>query len=414
MYSVAWKSPSERGFPATAARSNHMQHQSPQPLTRKYRHPHAGWVGVLLVLLLQGLLWARPTRTKSRPASSIWSRISFSEKEPDFVPPPPRDEFDDESRESSADEDEELAQVPAEPLFDATGEDHITDERVGDQWDPLEGDPLPLAPQRDYFDPGFNHDVYAANTWQIMPAGLMYRSYLAGEKESRMGTFWAKDQTGRTVWENTLGGRLGLLRYGTPGAYRPQGWQLDFEGAALSRVLPGTESTILEATDYRAGFQSTWAFDRWHVKAGYYHLSSHLGDEFVIANPLVQRFNYVRDSTVLGVTYDISDDWQTYGEIAYALGYEDGAKPLEFQYGLQYSPLVFGLRGAPFAAVNGHTREDFDYITSVNAQAGWQWRGTESQHLMRIGLQYYSGPALQDSFPGKYDHLVGGGMWFDF
>lgn len=411
--------PSELGFSATLARPNPMQHPLPQSLTWKRRSPNAVWLGLFLLLLGQGSLWAKANRIKSRPESSIWSRISFSEKEPDFVPSPPRDDFEDERRESSAGVDEELAQVPAEPLFDPAELENAIEERGGELVDSLDGepveeDPLPLDPQRDYFDPGFNQDAYAANIWQVMPAGLMYRSYLAGEKESRMGSYWSKDQTGRTVWENTLGGRLGLLRYGTPGAYRPEGWQLDFEGAALSRVLPGTDSTMLEATDYRVGMQSTWAFDRWHIKAGYYHLSSHLGDEFLIANPMVQRFNYVRDSTVFGVTYEITDDWQTYGEVGRALGYEDGAKPMEFQYGLQYSPLVFGLRGAPFAAINGHTRQDFGYITSVNTQAGWQWRGTNSQHLLRIGLQYYSGPALQYSFPGQNDHLVGGGMWFDF
>ncbi len=252
------------------------------------------------------------------------------------------------------------------------------------------------------------------HTWQVMPAGLMYRSYLAGEKESRMASVWTQDKAGRTVWENTLGGRLGLIRFGTEGAFRPQGWQLDFEGAALARVLPEAPSTMLEATDYRAGFQLTWAGGPWHTKTGYYHLSSHLGDEFMLANPATPRFNYVRDSAIFGVTYEINNDWQTYGEIAYALGAEDGAEPLELQYGIQYSPLVFGLKGAPFAALNGHTRQDFDYGTSITAQAGWQWRGTNSQHLWRMGLQYYEGPALQYSFPGQSDRLLGGGLWFDF
>lgn len=377
-------------------------------------------VGVVLVLLFlsPGSLWARP-----KPVSSAgwnWLRIAFTDKETDFVPSPPRDE-------SAAEGD------VAEPLFDAAdadgnadGEADLSDEAInefvrqdrpampGTGRRPFAENPHPLAPQRDHFDPGFPQSAYDEQTWQVMPSGLMYRAYLAGEKESRMGSFWAHDQTGRAVWENTLGGRVGLLRHGTTGAYRPQGWQLDFEGATLVRVLPGTESTMLEAVDYRAGFQSTWAFDRWHVKAGYYHLCAHLGDEYVIANPLVQRFNYVRDSAVAGVTYDISDDWQTYGEIGYALSAEDGAKALELQYGLQYSPLVFGLRGAPFAAVNGHTRQDLGGITSVNCQAGWQWRGTDSQHLWRMGVQYYSGPSLQYAFPGRNDHLLGAGVWFDF
>lgn len=391
-----------------------MQHTLPQSVARKLCPTVALWVVLFLVLLSQCSRAGGSPRVRLGFADANWLRVAFTDREPDFVPAPPRDE--------SAEEGE-----IAEPVFDESDrfeqDTELNESADGDgsvaptargEGDFAAIDPLPLARQRDYFDPGFNQDVYAQDTWQIMPAGLMYRSYLAGEKESRMGSFWAHDQTGRTVWENTLGGRLGLLRYGSTGAYRPQGWQLDFEGAALARVLPGTDSTMLEATDYRAGIQSTWAFDSWHIKAGYYHLSSHLGDEFVIAYPLVHRFNYVRDSAVAGVTYDISADWQTYGEIAYAMGAEDGALPLEFQYGLQYSPEVFGLRGAPFAALNGHTREDFDYTTSVNVQAGWQWRGTESQHLWRVGVQYYSGPALQYSFPGKHDQLLGGGMWFDF
>ena len=250
--------------------------------------------------------------------------------------------------------------------------------------------------------------------WQLMPSGLMYRSYLAGEKEPRIANVWNKDAAGRDVMESTLGARVGLLRYGTVGAYRPQGWQFDLEGAALTRVLPGTDSTELEAVDYRVGLLSTWSEGPWHVKAGYYHLSSHLGDEFVIANPFFPRLNYVRDSLITGVTYELTDDWQTYGEIAYALGREDGADPLEFQYGLQYSPMAFGFRGAPFAALNGHTRQDFGYITSITFQAGWQWRGSESQRLFRVGMQYYDGPALQWSFAGTNETMIGGGMWFDF
>lgn len=388
-----------------------MQHLLPQSVARKLRSTVAFGMGCWLGLFGPSSLWAESPRAGMAPLQGNWLQTAFTDKESDFVPPPPRDESPEEGD-------------IAEPLFeDAEPDEESLEDDLTQQNrpqidlrdpDPAADNPLHLAPQRDHFDPGFHQDAYAQNTWQVMPSGLMYRSYLAGEKESRMGSFWAHDQSGRTVWENTLGGRLGLLRFGTPGAFRPRGWQFDFEGAALSRVLPGTESTMLEACDYRAGFQSTWAFDQWHIKAGYYHLSSHLGDEFVIANPLVHRFNYVRDSSVLGVTYDINNDWQTYGEMAYALGAEDGAEPFEFQYGLQYSPLVYGLRGAPFTAINGHTRQDFNNVTSVNCQAGWQWRGTESQHLLRVGLQYYSGPSLQYSFPGKHDHLLGGGLWFDF
>jgi hypothetical protein len=248
---------------------------------------------------------------------------------------------------------------------------------------------------------------------QVMPAGLMYKAYLAGEKESRMSSVWMTSP-GRNgvVWENTLGGHVGLLRYGTTDAINPEGWQFDLEGAAMPRVDMGHQDD-LEACDFRAGFLSTWRFGDNAFKAGYYHLSSHLGDEFLIRNPGYDRLNYVRDSAVVGWTRHLNPDAQIYGEVAYAFNHEDGAEPLELQYGAQYSPMVFGLRGAPFAAINGHTRQDFGYVTSVNVTAGWQWRGM-SNHTYRLGMQYYTGPALQWEFAGLKETLTGAGMWMDY
>jgi len=249
--------------------------------------------------------------------------------------------------------------------------------------------------------------------WQVLPEGLMYKVYLAGEKESRMQAVWMSSR-GRDgmVWETALGGHVGLLRYGTLDAIHPQGWQLDLEGAALPRVDLGNESD-LESADFRAGFLSTWRDGPNAFKAGYYHLSSHVGDEFLIRNPGYNRLNYVRDSAIVGWTRDLNPDVQAYGEVAYAFNHEDGALPLELQYGLQYNPVVFGLHGAPFAAINGHTRQDFGYITSVNVEAGWQWRGM-TNHTYRLGMQYYNGPALQWSFAGMNERLIGAGMWMDF
>ncbi len=249
--------------------------------------------------------------------------------------------------------------------------------------------------------------------WQVMPVGLMYKAYLAGEKESRMQAVWLSSK-GRNglIWETTLGGHVGLLRHGTTDAVNPEGWQLDLEGAALPRVDLANNDD-LEACDFRAGFLSTWRHGPNAFKAGYYHLSSHLGDEYLIRNPGYLRLNYVRDSGIVGWTRHLNPNAQIYGEVAYAFNAEDGALPLELQYGAQYSPLKFGLRGAPFAAINGHTRQDFGYVTSVNMNAGWQWRGA-SNHTYRLGMQYYTGPALQYSFAGLRETLFGGGMWMDY
>lgn len=256
----------------------------------------------------------------------------------------------------------------------------------------------------------------SVGSFQLLPPGLLYRSYLAGEKEPRFQLVLLRDTVRkRRVWESALGGRVGLLRYGTEGAADPQGFQLDLEGAALSRVLPDEPSHMLEAVDFRFGLLGTWRHDETAVKMGYYHISSHLGDEFLKANPDFPRVNYVRDAAIMGMMRDLSEDLQVYGEMGYAIGAQGGAKPLEFQFGTQYaSAAEWRLRGSPFFGINSYLREDSGFRRSMNLVAGWQWLGTDSRQRFRAGMQYYNGPSMQFSFPDRNDKFLGGGIWFDY
>lgn len=254
--------------------------------------------------------------------------------------------------------------------------------------------------------------------WQYMPTGLMYHSYLAGMKEPRFNTTWLRDQNGKLNWENQLGGRVGVVRYGEYGAINPNGWQFDIEGGSQVRLLPD-QNTDVEAVDFRVGFLLTRRKGLWSGKAGYYHVSSHLGDEFLIAHPGFNRLNYVRDSIIFGVARDLTiggrPDMRVYGEYANALNAEIG-QPSEFQFGLEYSPLVFnGWRGSPFWAINGSFREDRNWdAKSMNMVAGWQWRSEATNQRFRIGGQLYDGDSPQYSFPGKKETMYGWGMWFDY
>ncbi len=255
--------------------------------------------------------------------------------------------------------------------------------------------------------------AFMVDCWQILPEGLLFHSYAAGEKEPRFAAQWLWERDRGLIWETALGGRIGIVRNGTVGRIDPQGFQLDLEGAAFPRV-DLEEDQDLEAVDFRIGIVGTWRRDRWRYKFGYYHLSSHVGDEFLLRNPGIHRRNYVRDAFLGAVMYDIRPDLQVYLEVSVAFNYNGGAEPAELQYGIQYLPAVPGTwRGAPFAAVNGHWRQEFGAEASINAEAGWMWRGLNG-HTYRVGFQHYSGPSLQYSFFDQYESLTGIGMWMDF
>ena len=62
---------------------------------------------------------------------------------------------------------------------------------------------------------------------QFLPEGLIYPSYLAGVRESRFGSQWVNERKVGWIWDIALGGRVGVIRYGTQECYRPEGFQID-------------------------------------------------------------------------------------------------------------------------------------------------------------------------------------------
>ncbi|EMI20083.1 protein containing DUF1207 [Rhodopirellula maiorica SM1] len=250
--------------------------------------------------------------------------------------------------------------------------------------------------------------------WVMLPEGLLYKSYLAGPHEPRISTVLFSDTEKGVLWDATLGGRVGLLRYGTPGAAAADGWQWDLEGAVMVR-LDVENSEDVESMDFRFGTLITRADGPWSAKFGYFHISSHVGDEYMERFPTFQRVNYVTESLIAGVSYQASDPLRLYGEFAYAVKTSGGAKPIQIQIGAEHVPVPLQpKRGGPFNAINLDVREAVDFSPTVTLQTGWQWQGMASQRRLRFGLQYLNGYTTQFEFFNERERQIGVGSWFDY
>jgi hypothetical protein len=280
--------------------------------------------------------------------------------------------------------------------------------------DPAAADPYGVLPAEVFAPAAFSASAGGRWTRQVMPLGLMYRSYLAGAKEPRFASYWSTDEDLGEIWDTALGGRLGLFRYGTQCAVQPEGWQVDLEGGVQTRLDPNANSSPLLAADFRVGVPITWAKGRRQFKTGYYHISSHLGDEYMLLNPGARRLNYTRDGILLGFGYFCTERLRLYAEAAYAIGTTDGAEPWEFQFGADWAPAHdTGLLGAPFAAVNGHLREEVDFGGNFVVQVGWAWRRFPRGSLFRIGFEYFYGKSDQYEFFDRTEQRLGWGLWAD-
>ncbi len=280
--------------------------------------------------------------------------------------------------------------------------------------------PVMTSPS-DYSDPGWGNSPVVLDCpsnawdWQVLPEGLIYHSYWAGVHEPRLGGVLQHISSGDSFIDGTVGGRAGILRYGSANAIFPQGWQLDIEAATMLR-LTLDEIRDFETADYRIGIPLTYGIDNWQFKFEVYHLSSHLGDEYAIAHPgsLDDRINYVRDEVVLGASYYPVPVCRLYSEVGYAFNTDGGSEPWEFQFGTELSrPGPTGTRGTPFLAINGHLREDVDFGGDVSTQLGWLWRGNSGQ-VLRTGVHYFNGKSSQYQTFDHYEQQFGVGLWFDF
>jgi len=259
---------------------------------------------------------------------------------------------------------------------------------------------------------GFSTFAADCPQWQWLPDGLIYRSYLAGVKEPRFAAQWVDEQHEGSFYDVALGGRVGLVRYGTCDPLRPEGWQIDFEGAVFPRIESGSLDVV--AMDFRYGIPLTFGRGRYRMKLAFYHLSAHLADEFLLNHPGARRLNYLRDAIVWGHSFYATEDLRLYAEAAYAFRVDDGAEPWEFQFGVDYSPAApTGLWPVPFIAVNGHLREEVEFGGNVVVQVGVQWRGT-SGNLFRIGMHCYNGKSDQYEFFDRFENKLGAGMWYDY
>ena len=281
----------------------------------------------------------------------------------------------------------------------------------------------PFAPMQDNYlaDAALN----APWSWQLLPDELIYRPELASLHTARLvisalnikgfdpvglpgGTNW--------YWDSTLGARVGIIRYGSPEGAYPQGFQFDVEGAVFPRV--DSDGSTLIASDYRLGLPMSFGWRRYQTKFGYYHVSSHLGDEYVLSNPALigpTRINYVRNSIVWANSLQWTETLRTYIDASWAFNLDGGAEPWEFQFGAEYSSIcATGFRGSPFVAANGHILQALDWGGNLVFQCGWQWRAKNYGNLLRFGFQYLEGMTPRYEFFRNSERQLGLGLWYDF
>lgn len=247
--------------------------------------------------------------------------------------------------------------------------------------------------------------------WQIDPGSSPYPGYMADPRAPRMRIgIGAVD----TEIPDTTGGRLFLdagTRY-TLARFMPEGpaakpFWIDLEGGIFMQLDAGESADSL-GWDGLFGITAVRELNqRFVVRGGYRHLSSHIGDEYIERTGRA-RVSYDRDALVLGASYRPMPRLTAYVEpsAAFSVGNRDRQDPLTLDTGAQYRwPQASGSGGAVisrYAALHAQLNQETDWEPGVTAKLGWAVRGN-AQTTLRFEAEAYTGRAVLGEFALDFD-----------
>lgn len=187
--------------------------------------------------------------------------------------------------------------------------------------------------------------------------------------------------------------------------------QIGIQAGAWAVFNMGDDSLIndwaqLVNTDYLIGIPLTYAFDNWSFRFRVYHVSDHLGDEYIQDNPSVERLNPSMEAVDLITQYQVTGDIRLFGGLGVV--YRDDVtfrvKPLYVQYGGEAR--AFGqkffyhkLYGTPFIAVNLRNWQAVSWKFDFTGMIGYEF-----SKLQGVGRKF--------RFYGKYHHGYSDGQFF--
>ena len=228
------------------------------------------------------------------------------------------------------------------------------------------------------------------------PEGLAYKHPLADPRAPVTGVRlqFPLDSGDDLKIENRLATHMTIWRQGDPAKAC---FEVQAEGAAHGR-FDLVHMWDMDGVDFRFGFPIVSRAGPIALKLHPWHMTSHLGDEFIERTGR-ERVVYARNEICVGISWDVDAEWRVYAEAGYAFSRGEVNEPLRFMAGVETVGRHFGPAWPEtFAALNLTSFEEQDYGVQFNLEAGVWLRPEKSNRGIRFSLGYFRGPSPLTQF----------------
>ena len=247
---------------------------------------------------------------------------------------------------------------------------------------------------------------------ELLPAGVIYDSPIADPKWPKFSAGLQKhfkNVYGKNVFNLSFGENLSLIRYKTDG----WAYEVGLQAGLFGLMDVGSSPTRLINSDYFVGGGLSMVYDRkWQNLFQFSHLSSHLGDEFLISRPdyVNKRVNLSYEAFKWFTAYKFHS-LRPYVGFGYLVHRDPSTlKPFTLEGGVDYiSPTSFLFDTTRFVCgIHTHFWSANNFKPSFNIRTGLQledpvWRGRCLQFL----IEYSQGKSRHGQFYAKKEHSIG-------
>ncbi len=165
-----------------------------------------------------------------------------------------------------------------------------------------------------------------------------------------------------------------------------------------------------------------WAVHDWSHRvvwrAGYRHLSAHLGDEYIEITGR-KRVGYTRDMLALGVSFLADEHLTVYVEPTWAwgLGNPDRQKRWSVEGGISYTgpQVLWNGSTAWYGGVHVRSFQETGWEPGISVQTGYRVKRDPGSSNLRLAVEGYVGRAILGEFALDYhDAYLTLGLIIDF
>jgi len=186
--------------------------------------------------------------------------------------------------------------------------------------------------------------------------------------------------------------------------------RIEVEGALWAVFAPHEESAPLINADYYVGIPVTYAFDNWSFRWRIYHISSHIGDEFLLdhIDDGFERFNPSAEYTDFFVSNQFTDDIRLYGGAGLIIHQDPSfhCGPLYAEAGMEIKLHALeglsrknNLYGIPFFAMHFRYNRVFKHHVDATYALGYEWGKIVGLcRKVRVFFEYHDGYSLEGQF----------------